>query len=246
MNLATNTSRRQFVKIFAVGIATSGVCGKHLARMFVGEAEAGASQSQSLLTLKLSDFPALQSQNSSIRIALNAFFDEGPNGPFYPILINRTTGNQFYALEARCTHQNFVVPPGGGPCPHQGSRFNLDGTVAVPPAFTALTSYPITYDGTNLLTVKVPGLGYSVTGLPIETTSGARFQLTFPTLSGLTYEVQFRETANTTGAAVPFFATANGLNSQTSLSGNDANQTVYVARTTTAGFYTVNIKVTQS
>lgn len=244
MSLATTSSRRQFVKIFAVGIATSGVCGKHLARMFVGEAEAGASLSS--LTLKLSDFPALQSPNSSIRIALNAFANEGPNGPFYPILINRTTENQFYALEARCTHQNFVVPPGGGPCPHQGSRFNLDGTVAVPPAVTPLTSYPITYDGTNLLTVKVPGLGYSVTGVPVETTPGARFQLTFPTLSGLIYEVQFRETATAAGAAVLFFTDANGVNGQTSLSGNGANQTVYVARTTSAGFYTVNIKVTQS
>jgi Rieske Fe-S protein len=244
MSLANQTSRRQFVKIFAVGVASSGLCGKHLAEMFVGEAQAGAA-SEGLLTLKLSSFPALQSQNSSIRIAVNAFFDGGPSGPFYPILVNRTTGNQFYALEARCTHAGFVVPPAGGACPHQGARFNLDGSVAVPPAVTPLTSYVITYDGSNLLSIKVPGLGYSITGTPVQTTPGPRFQLSFPTMSGLTYEVQFRETADAAGTPVPFFTTANGVSSATSLVGTGSSLTIYVARTTATGFYTVNVKVTQ-
>ena len=239
------TSRRQFVKLFAVGMASSGLCGKHLSALFIGEAQA-ANSTDGFLTLSLNTFTALKSQNSSIRLALNTFFDGGPVGPYYPILVNRATGNQFYALEARCTHANFVVPPGGGACPHQGARFNLDGSVAVPPATLPLTSYPITFDGTDLLTITIPGLGYSISGSTIQTTPGPRFQLTFPTQSGLTYEVRFRQNASDAGIAVPFFTSANGVSSVTSLSGTGANQTVYVGRSTSTGFYTINLKVTQS
>lgn len=238
------SSRRQFVKLFTFGVVTSVLSGRSLHQMIIGEAQAAGSN-QSLLTLKLSSFPALQSQNSSIRIALNSFISTTPLGPYYPILVNRTTGNQFYALEARCTHQGCVVPPAGGQCPCHFSRFNLDGTVLQGPAASPLTSYPITYDSSNLLTIEVPGLGYSVTGAPVQTTPGPRFQLTFPTQSGLTYEVQFRENIEVAGAAIPLFTDANGTTSAMTTSGSGADKTVFVDRTTAKGFYTVNVRVTQ-
>jgi nitrite reductase/ring-hydroxylating ferredoxin subunit len=166
--------------------------------------------------------------------------------PYYPILINRTTGNQFFALEAKCTHQGCVVPPAGGQCPCHFSRYNLDGTVLVGPAPSPLTSYPITYDGSDLLTIEVPGLGYSVTGSPLETAQGSRFQLTFPTQSGLTYEAQFQENIETAGSAVSFADSANGTANLTSIAGTGGNLSVYIPRTTAKGFYTVNVKVTQA
>ncbi|MGV3755267.1 MAG: ubiquinol-cytochrome c reductase iron-sulfur subunit [Verrucomicrobiota bacterium] len=213
--------------------------------MIIGEIQAAGSANGTII-LKLSTFTALQSANSSIRIALNSFGTNGPFGAFYPILVNRTTGNQFYALEARCTHEGCVVPPSGGFCPCHSSRFNPDGTVLQGPAASPLTRYPIAYDGTNLLTIEIPGLGYSVTGSPVQTTPGPRFQLTFPTQSGLTYEVQFRENIEAAGAAVPLFATANGTGSTMTTSGSGSDKTVYVNRSTAKGFYTVNVRVTQS
>jgi nitrite reductase/ring-hydroxylating ferredoxin subunit len=239
-------TRRQFVKLFSFGVVTSVISGRNLHEMLIGEAHA-AGQTNGLLTLKLSTFTALQSSNSSIRLALNSFNPTAMTAsPYYPILINRTTGNQFFALEAKCTHQGCVVPPAGGQCPCHFSRYNLDGTVLVGPAPSPLTSYPITYDGSDLLTIEVPGLGYSVTGSPLETAQGSRFQLTFPTQSGLTYEAQFQENIETAGSAVSFADSANGTANLTSIAGTGGNLSVYIPRTTAKGFYTVNVKVTQA
>jgi nitrite reductase/ring-hydroxylating ferredoxin subunit len=244
MDAYQSPSRRQFVKLFSFGVVTSVLSGRSLHELIIGEVQA-AGPANGTIILKLSTFTALQSANSSIRIALNSFGTNGPFGAFYPILVNRGTGNQFFAMEARCTHEGCVVPPGGGFCPCHSSRFNPDGTVLQGPASSPLTRYPIAYDGSNLLTIEIPGLGYSVTGSPVQTAPGPRFQLTFPTQSGLTYEVQFRENIEAAGTAVPLFATANGTGSTMTTSGSGADKTVYVNRSTAKGFYTVNVRVTQ-
>lgn len=242
MNAYPTPTRRQFVKLFAFGIVSSVLSGRGLHEMIIGEAQA-ADSANGLLTLKLSTFTALQSANSSIRLALNSFSPTaGSASPYYPILVNRTTGSQFYALEARCTHAGCVVPPAGGQCPCHFSRYNLEGSVLVGPAAAPLTSYPITFDGNDLLTIEVPGLGYSVSGSPLETTQGSRFQLTFPAQSGLTYEVQFRENIEAAGSVVAFAAQPNEAASLTSLAPSSGNVSLYVPRSTAKGFYTVNVK----
>lgn len=242
----TSPTRRRFVKLFAFGVASSVISGRSLHELIIGEAEA-AGQPSGILTVKLSTFTALQSQNSSIRLALNSFNPTaGSASPYYPILVNRGTGTQFYALSAQCTHAGCVVPTFGSPCPCHGSTYNIDGTVAGGPAPSALTSYPITYDGNNLLTIQVPGLGYSITGSPIETAQGSRFQLTFPTQSGLTYEVRFQQNIESASSAVSFASSSGGTANLTAIAGTGGNLTVYVPRSTAKGFYTVNVKVTQA
>ena len=124
--------------------------------------------------------------------------------------------------------------------------YNIDGTVAFGPAPSALTSYPITYDGENLLTIQVPGLGYSITGSPIETAQGSRFQLTFPTQSGLTYEVRFQQNIESASSAESFASSSSGTANLTTIAGTGGDLTVYVPRSTAKGFYTVNVKVTQA
>ncbi len=246
MNTYPRPTRRQFVKLFAFGVASSVLSGRGLHEMIIGEAHA-ADSANGLLTLKLSTFTALQSANSSIRLALNSFNPTaGFATPYYPILVSRSTGNQFYALSAQCTHAGCVVPTFGSPCPCHGSMYNIDGTVAFGPAPSALTSYPITYDGDNLLTIQVPGLGYSITGAPIETAQGSRFQLTFPTQSGLSYEILFQENIGSAGSAVSFANSSDGTANLTAIAGTGGNLTVYVPRSTAKGFYTVNVKVTQA
>lgn len=72
MNAYPTPTRRQFVKLFAFGVASTVLSGRGLHEMIIGEAQA-ADSANGLLTLKLSTFTALQSANSSIRLALNSF-----------------------------------------------------------------------------------------------------------------------------------------------------------------------------
>src|ERR1051325_9113065 len=89
--------RRIFLKHFVVGTAFSTVLGRNWFATIVAEC-AAISPTGGILSIKLSDFPALQNENESVRLALNPFTENGPTGAFYPVLVNRASGNQFFAL----------------------------------------------------------------------------------------------------------------------------------------------------
>lgn len=246
MNVDRSFSRRQFVKTFALGTVASGVLGSRWTGSLLADVQLETTAATGNLVLHLSSFTALQSANGSIRLAVNSFIPTVPSSatPYYPVLINRGSGNQFFALKAQCTHQGCVVPTFGTPCPCHGSVYAINGTVISGPAPSALTQYPITFDGSNTLTVQLPNLGFSVTSSEVQGPP-ARLQLSFPTQTGLTYEVRFMQNVTQAATVVSFATTPAGTANQTSISGNDATRTVYVDQVNATGFFVVNIKVTQ-
>lgn len=244
-NLAAQP-RRRFFKAFALGAAVSFLGGRSWKNPFLAEAVA-AAPGAGLLTLKLSEFSALQSANGSVRLSLNPFSSFGASGPYYPILVNRGTGSQFFALQARCNHSGGVVAPfAGGACVCQFhfSRFGIDGSLQLGPATQGLAQYPISFDGSDKLVVELPSLGYSVAVSPVQASPGPRLRLDFPTQSGLAYEIRHRQNISDAGTLVQFAASQDGPANQSSIAGTGATLSAYVDRAANAGFYTVNVRVT--
>jgi Rieske Fe-S protein len=243
-NRKSTVGRRRFIKQFVVGTAFSVLAGRDWFATLVADcqpAQAGAG----ILKVRVSDFPALQNQNGSVRLAINTFTLNGPTGTFYPVLVNRGAGDQFFTLRTRCSHMGCVVPPfsataGASVCPCHGSRYAINGTVLQGPAPSALTQYTNSFDGT-ILCIQIPGLGYSVSSSSVQDGTGARFSLQFPTFRNAQYQVLFHQSTIDPGAAVPFATTATGSATNTTLTGNGSPATVYVDRATDAGFYTLAI-----
>ncbi len=240
--------RRQFVKLVSLGAAYSVCGGANVVETLLADATPSL-QGAGILRLNLADFPALQNANGSVRVAFNPFTINGPSGPFYPVLVNRGANNQFFALNSRCTHQFCVVPPfsqaaNASVCSCHGSRFRIDGTVVLGPAFAPLARYNITFDAnTNQLCIEIPGLGYSVSIARVANPND-RLQLRFSTLQNVTYEVERRSAVdNKPSAAVPFATSPSGTLNLTSLTGNGSTATIYVARLEDQGFYLVRVKI---
>ena len=244
--------RRSFIKHFVVGTAFSTILGKKWFATVLADCLPSTS-TNGILQVRLSDFPALQSEQGSVRLALNPFNESGPTGTFYPVLVNRGSGNQFFALSSRCTHQSCVVPPfdasfGSSVCPCHGSQFRIDGTV-IPgsPAGSSLQRFTVNFDGVNLLCIEIPSLKYSVTSSTVETAVGPRFRMQFPARSRLSYQILLRQSPTDPGTAVPFASTEGGGATSTVFSSvTNTTATVYVDRTTEVGFYSVAIQVTES
>jgi Rieske Fe-S protein len=252
MSFLEDQSRRRFVKTFVFGTATAAFLGKPWRGSLLAEATPPlAGTNVGILQVKLSDYPPLQTEFGSIRLGFNPIASDStmPLGFFYPVLINRGFGTSFYAMDSGCSHAGCVVPPfdpfeGAMVCPCHGSHYEIDGTVYPDqPASSSLTSYPLTFDDDDTLTIRVPFLGYSVTGAAVQHNTASRFQLGFPTFAGVEYEVRFRARFQHPWAVVPFSTSIEEPASQMSLIGNEQPAVVFVDRTTQAGFYSVAIKV---
>ena len=245
-------SRRGFIKHFVVGTAFSTILGRQWFATVLADCAPSTSTS-GVLRVKLSDFPALQNEDGSVRLALNPFTANGPQGAFYPVLVNRGSGNQFFALSGRCTHEGCVVPPfdasfGSSICPCHESQFRIDGTV-IPGsrAGTSLQRYTINFDGVDLLCIEIPTLKYSLTGSAVETDVGPRFRVQFAARARLSYEILFRQSPEDAGTVVPFATTVGGAATSDVFSPvSNTTATLYVDRTTQGGFYSVALKVTEA
>jgi Rieske Fe-S protein len=243
--------RRSFIKHFVVGTAFSSILGRKWFATVLADCQP-ISPTGGILQVRLSDFPALQNEQGSVRLALNPFTESGPTGIFYPVLVNRGSGNQFFALNSRCTHMNCVVPPfdasfGSSVCPCHSSQFRIDGTV-IPgsPAGSSLQRFTINFDGSDLLCIEIPNLKYSLTGSAVESTVGPRFRLQFAAKSRLSYQILFRQSPADPGTAVQFASTQGGGATSTVFSSvTNTTATVYVDRTAQAGFYSVAVQVTE-
>jgi Rieske Fe-S protein len=239
-------TRRGFAKIFWFGAASSSLFGKPWLATAVAAPSAAAAGGTGVLHVNISDFPALQNANGSVRLSVTS-----NTGVLYPLLVNRGTGNQFFALSTRCTHLGCVVPPfstaaGASVCPCHQSRYAIDGAVTGGPAPAALTRYTNTFDGANGLRIQLPGLGYSITTLAVQTGAGPRLQLRFPTLEGAGYQVRFRESIGTDWAITAFATTAAGAAGSTVFNGTGAMATLFVDRATPTGFYAITLRATPS
>jgi len=104
-----------------------------------------------------------------------------------------------------------------------------------------LAKFTNSFDGT-ILCVEIPNLGFSLTGLSLESGVGPRFRLQFPTKTSLKYEVRFRSSPADAGTVVPFSTTETGAATTNLLTGNNSTVTVFVDRTTGSGFYSVAVQ----
>ena len=256
MSLFEDHSRRRFIKTFALGTASAIVAGLPWRGAFLAQAAPAAGADIGILKIKLRDYPSLLNEFGSVRLGLNPMASDssGPLGFFYPILVNRGSGMEFYAMDSGCHHEGCVVPPydaseGAMVCPCHGSRYGIDGSKIDGPTSGPLDRLNLTYDGDETLTIEVPFLGYSVTAIPIQSTSPPKLLLDFPTKEGVEYEVQFRQRMQDAWTTVPFSRSLDGLEDSLSVIADPLdpstypNASVYVSRTRATGFYAVSVKV---
>jgi len=243
-------TRRQFLKVFAVGAVASSFGGKTCVQTYASEVAAAPGPNVGKFKVTFTQYPVLLNEFSSIRVSVNPMVGDFPWGRFYPILINRAEGLNFHALDSECRHASCAVPaydePNGGiVCPCHQSVYMIDGTAIGGPATQDLRRYPISFDGVETLTVEVPGLGYSVESAVVE--NGSRFRLRFLAFQHVVYELQFRASfaATDNWTVVPFSLTPDGLADQIAYEGgnDDEEISVYVDRATPAGFYAVSIRM---
>jgi Rieske Fe-S protein len=236
------------LKVFAAGAVASSFQGKTWVQTYASEV-LPSPNSPGKFTVKLSDYPVLNNEFSSIRLSVNPMLGDFPHGRFYPILVNRGEGEQFYALNSECRHASCIVPaynePNGGiVCPCHGSVYLIDGSVLPDqPAFENLRTYPISFDGNDTLTIEVPELGYNVAGAVVQ--DGTRFRLDFRAYAHVEYEVRHRATLTQDWGVVPFALDAEAPADQLALDGgnNDHDATIYVDRAGQAGFYAVSMRL---
>jgi len=235
-------SRRMFVRTFALFSAASWFGGTELKSLLVAEVAAQSSTLPGIFKINLDNFPTTLANNvGSVRIAVT-----GMPTSFAQIIISRLENNQFFAVTSRCTHEGQTVGTMNLTtrrlvCPAHGSQFEANGTRVVGPATQNLTRYTTTFDGNKTISIEIPGLGFLVNASNVTLPSNqTRKRLTFPTVTGIRYRVQFRSSLNA-GAwtNVPFSTTPEGALSQTVFIGNNAAATVYVEPATQSGFYAV-------
>jgi nitrite reductase/ring-hydroxylating ferredoxin subunit len=231
--------RRHFVRsLYWIAVSSPFLSHESL---FLAEVHAQGGSNIGIFKMDLNSFPVLRNTFGSVRLRVT-----GMPASFAQIVVTRVANNQFFAVTSRCTHQGCTVGTystaiSAIECPCHGSRYGADGSLVNGPAPLPLTQYPTQYDGVDLLRIEIPGLGFRIDGAPVLVGANIpRYRLTFPTVSGVNYEVWWRETLSA-GAWVrlPFSTTPTGAATATVLSGTGATATVYVDRNTPSGFYAV-------
>ena len=232
-------NRRHFVRsLYWIAVASPFLSHESL---FLAEVHAQTGSNIGIFKMDLNSFPVLRNTFGSVRLRVT-----GMPASFAQIVVTRVANNQFFAVTSRCTHQGCTVGTystaiSAIECPCHGSRYGADGSLVRGPAPLPLTQYATQYDGVDLLRIEIAGLGFRIDGAPVLVGANIpRYRLTFPTVSGVNYEVWRRETLSA-GAWVrlPFSTTPTGAATATVLSGTGATATVYVDRSTPSGFYAV-------
>ncbi|MDA1272488.1 MAG: Rieske (2Fe-2S) protein [Verrucomicrobia bacterium] len=242
--------RRQFVKRFLLLAAYSRVLTADWNGTLLAEIKPPKRPTFGMMRLRLSDFPALQNDFGSVRIGTSALTANNPLGLLYPILINRATQGQFYALLSECTHAGCAVRPyskesGACVCPCHGSRYAIDGRRTAGPAFFPLLQYPIQFDGINTLSIELPDLPHEIEGSLVRTLPGAEFrlQLRFLAFAHLEYEVVFRASKTDDWRNVQFSLTPEAPLNRSFVSGADDYLNLYVEPAAGLGFFAVTIRI---
>jgi nitrite reductase/ring-hydroxylating ferredoxin subunit len=230
------TDRRGFLRHFTLGSAWACVAGGCWQARVLAEILPGPAGT---LVVNLNDYPALATDYGSVRINFA--------GAAYPVMLNRAPGNVFHAMDSDCPHQNNVVQPydparGYMICTH-GSQYAIDGTLLGGPSPRSLTPFETSYDGGNLVSIRIPGLGFAIRQIAVQvaTAGTTRWRLTFPTLGLANYRVQYRAELDATPQTVPFATSPAGAANQTTLLSFGGDKTVYVDAAGTRGFFTVEL-----
>jgi Rieske Fe-S protein len=242
------SSRRSFVKLFALFAASSMMERRKWAANVLAQAHPLDVPDAGLLRLKLSDFPTLKTEFGSVRIGTSPIGpDNRPVGLFYPVIITRGANSQFYALDSSCTHEGCTVPTFDSSlqymqCPCHGSQYFIDGKVRRGPANFALRQFVLHYDGADSLAVELPDISFALEVVQVQPGAG-RIQLQFIAFDQLQYEVRFRPNATADWSKpVPFSLTLDGPADQTVITGHADYAEVYLDRSASSGFYAITMQ----
>lgn len=232
-------SRRTFCRHVAFGLVTSALGSRwFVADVLADEALPGR------FGLNLADYPALNQVNGSVVLALPG----APNG-LANIVVTRAAGDQFYAVDSTCAHNQCEVPPAVFnstsslneiTCSCHGSRYRADGELLGGPAQRGLRAFVAMLTAPGQLRIELPGMRFRIGAATAQPVGGQnRLRLTFPALSFLTYQVRFRASMDDSWAVVPFARFAGGALNQTELPGIGRDEEVFVAAPHPAGFFSV-------
>jgi Rieske Fe-S protein len=233
---ASSWGRRSFLKATARAVLLVEASGLPWAELFAPAAR--AADPVGVVRVALTDFPTLSAVSGSVHLVVAA-----PT-PLYPVILTRTAANTFAAVSSQCTHSGCVVntfsdTEGSLLCNCHGSRFTAQGVVINGPAGFDLTGYPARLVSAGVVEVEISGIGFALAGALVNTAVGRRMRLTFPTSSGLRYEIRRRGSLTTAAVAVPFSLTETGAANQMALTGDGAPATVHVEADAATGFLSV-------
>ncbi len=245
-------SRREWIKHFVLGSAAA----VGFDRIPVLAEIAPTTNPNSLIRLKLSDYPALQTNFGSIQLTL---FADSSN-PFSPIpngiiTITRASGTVFHAVSASCTHEGIITDKyedgdtNAIICYGHGSVFDIQGRVISPveEGQANLPYYNSQLDGDSLL-IHIPNLNLAVGPIVTASVSGTskRFRLSFNANAHARYRVRFTPNFGDSPLTVSFATTQSGPANQTQLTtgATAGNRNLWVDATTARGFYTIEFIVT--
>ncbi len=249
-----HTPRRTFLKLVTFGTATSVIAGKLWQREVLAYCENLPGQQNAVFKVKLSEFPALQTDYGSVRLGINPVSSPEPidDGRFYPFIITRDGFGNFYVLDSECRHARCVVPAYDPEafeirCSCHGSAYEVDGTVKEGPAQQPLHRYDSSFDGVDTLTIQIPCWGFTTKATVWPGGPTTRLRLDFDATKAVTYEVSFAQSPKGPWMTASFATTPAGTADQTSLTPAASGPvSVYLERTTTSGFYAVGMKLAET
>jgi Rieske Fe-S protein len=206
-NLFAMLSRRRWIQILLLGSVINRTTGKSAAaepRLLTTLAP--SVNDSAIIPVRLSQFPALQNEGGSIALYFSNYR--------YPMVINRGSSDDFYAVDPTCTHQgcqvgNYNAQAFSMECDCHGSTFDIQGRVTGGPAGSDLPAYRTQYDGNDLIEIELPGVPLRIDSVTVQarTPSNTRLRLQFPGVSGCKYGVRYY--ADLTSEPVPtLFATS--------------------------------------
>lgn len=149
-----------------------------------------STNSSAIIPIRISDFSALGEDGGSVSIYFSNLR--------YPIVINRADAETYYAVDPTCTHQacqvgNYNRDAFYMECDCHGSLFSIDGRVAGGPALFDLTSYPLRYDGADLLEIELYGVPLRIDSVQVQSSTAlsTRLRIDFPGIRGGKYQIRY-------------------------------------------------------
>lgn len=241
-------SRRNWVKRFAIGTAVA--AGAERWKSLLLADISPAVDPGNILSFKISDYPALQTDYGSIRFSL--FGSSVRDGV---ITVTRAPGLVFYSTSAYCTHEGCIVDPYDHSegteamiCYCHGSVYNIQGQLitAATENQANLPAYNTSYaDG--VVKVEVPDLNVKVNSASLVTPgAGTRFRMTFSVKNGGKYRIHYTPNLIVAPVVISFASTENGAFSSSQFnSSTTGTKTVWVNAASQRGFYFVELLVTE-
>lgn len=242
-------TRRNVVKQFIVGTVASWIGGGWRSETVLAT-ETPTGDGDATVSVRLSQFPTLSVAGGSVRLNV---------GLGYPIAINRSASNTFYAVNTCCAHLGCTVTAfdtglNAMRCGCHGSLFKIDGSLAGGPATRGLDRYTAVFNGADTVTVRLPGVTFGARDISIQSTalSSKRIKLTFHPVVFTSYQVQYRANLTNTPQIIGFSTTPQGAATQmtyrnTVFNPNDPAPAtnLYVDATGSRGFFSIALIVSE-